>query len=287
MKKRILSVLLAAFMLISLLPMGALAADEVASGTCGDNLTWTLDSEGTLTMNSATVNYSHVHDYAEEEVIEPTCTENGYTDHTCICGDSYKTNEIAALGHNTELKNEKAATCTEAGYTGDKVCTVCNKTVKQGKTTAALSHKWDEGVITKKPTEKDSGIKTYTCTVCSATKTETIPPVEHIHSYTAKVTDPTCTKKGYTTHICSCGDRYAVSYVDALGHSYVNCVCTRCGTEYPFTDVDTAGRHKPFADTIQWAADEGITTGYGNGTFKPNTVCTRAHVVTFLYRDVT
>ena len=51
MKKRILSVLLAAFMLISLLPMGALAADEVASGTCGANLTWTLDSDGALTIS--------------------------------------------------------------------------------------------------------------------------------------------------------------------------------------------------------------------------------------------
>ena len=110
----------------------------------------------------------------------------------------------------------------------------------------------------------------------------------HVHDYAEEeVIEPTCTENGYTDHTCICGDRYAVSYVDALGHSYVNCVCTRCGTEYPFTDVDTAGRHKPFADTIQWAAGEGITTGYNDGSFRPNATCTRWAVVLFMYRDMT
>ena len=54
--------------------------------------------------------------------------------------------------------------------------------------------------------------------------------------------------------------------------------------EYPFTDVDTAGRHAPFADAIQWAANEGITTGYGDGIFAPDKNCSRAQVVTFLWR---
>ena len=54
--------------------------------------------------------------------------------------------------------------------------------------------------------------------------------------------------------------------------------------DYPFTDVDTTGKHMPFADAILWAANEGITTGYGNGIFKPDADCTRAQVVTFLWR---
>ena len=42
----------------------------------------------------------------------------------------------------------------------------------------------------------------------------------HVHSYTSVVTAPSCTKKGYTTHTCTCGDSYVDSYTDALGHDY-------------------------------------------------------------------
>ena len=51
-----------------------------------------------------------------------------------------------------------------------------------------------------------------------------------------------------------------------------------------FIDVEFNGRHAPFAKAIQWAANEGITTGYGDGIFKPNLDCSRAQVVTFLWR---
>ncbi|MCF0137901.1 MAG: PEGA domain-containing protein, partial [Oscillospiraceae bacterium] len=96
----------------------------------------------------------------------PTCTEKGYTTHTCACGDSYVDTYVNALGHKTELKNNKAATCTEAGYTGDKVCTVCGVTVEKGKSINALGHKWNSGAVTKPATETETGIMTYTCTVC-------------------------------------------------------------------------------------------------------------------------
>ena len=42
----------------------------------------------------------------------------------------------------------------------------------------------------------------------------------HEHSYTAVVTAPTCTEKGYTTHTCACGDSYVDTYTDALGHAW-------------------------------------------------------------------
>ena len=53
---------------------------------------------------------------------------------------------------------------------------------------------------------------------------------------------------------------------------------------YPFSDVQAEGRHKPYADAILWAADTGVTKGYGGGLFKPDQDCTRAQVVTFLWR---
>ena len=51
----------------------------------------------------------------------------------------------------------------------------------------------------------------------------------HIHSYEAVVTEPTCTERGYTTYTCACGESYVDDYVDALGHTYENGICTGCG----------------------------------------------------------
>ncbi len=137
--------------------------------------------------------------------------------------------------------------------------------VKAGSETC--QHVWDNGKVTKEPTETETGIKTYTCTLCGETKTETIPKLTHEHSYKDVVTAPTCTEKGYTTHTCACGDSYVDTYVDALGHAWDNgkvtkeptetetgvktFTCTRCGEtktevipalshEHSYKDVVTA-----------------------------------------------
>ena len=137
--------------------------------------------------------------------------------------------------------------------------------VKAGSETC--QHVWDNGKVTKEPTETETGIKTYTCTLCGETKTETIPKLTHEHNYNAVVTAPTCTEKGYTTHTCACGDSYVDTYVDALGHAWDNgkvtkeptetetgvetFTCTRCGEtktevipalshEHSYKDVVTA-----------------------------------------------
>ncbi len=64
----------------------------------------------------------------------------------------------------------------------------------------------------------------------------------HVHSYTAKVTEATCTEKGYTTYTCACGEHYKADYVDALGHSYVNGICERCGKKKQSTIGDLIGK---------------------------------------------
>jgi len=110
----------------------------------------------------------------------------------------------------------------------------------------------------------------------------------HTHSYTSKVIAPTCTAPGYTTYTCSCGESYKDNYTDALGHNYVSGKCTRCGTSDPnynpivLTDIDDL--IASFKQSIAWAVQKNITTGYADGTFKPNATCTRGHVVTFLWR---
>lgn len=114
---------------------------------------------------------------------------------------------------------------------------------------------------------------------------------EHKHSYTVAITAPTCTAAGYTVYTCSCGSSYKDNYTDALGHSYVNGACTRCGakatgtltpvTPTGFVDVPTDAF---YANAVKWAVENEITSGVGNNRFDPNGQCTRGQVVTFLWR---
>ena len=85
-------------------------------------------------------------------------------------------------------------------------------------------------MVTKEPTETETGIRVHTCTVCGAEKTVTLPTIDHVHDYKEVVTAPTCTEQGFTTHTCSCGDSYVDTYVPAKGHSY--------GDWYTITEVD-------------------------------------------------
>ncbi|WP_050749569.1 Ig-like domain-containing protein [Slackia heliotrinireducens] len=68
------------------------------------------------------------HDY-QATVTEPTCTEGGYTTHTCSrCGDSYTDSETEALGHDLVHHDAKAATCTEPGWEAYDECSRCDYT---------------------------------------------------------------------------------------------------------------------------------------------------------------
>ena len=54
----------------------------------------------------------HTHTY-EESTVDPTCTTGGYTLHKCVCGDEYKTGNVAATGHKYE--NNVCSVCGEPG----------------------------------------------------------------------------------------------------------------------------------------------------------------------------
>ena len=108
----------------------------------------------------------------------------------------------------------------------------------------------------------------------------------HEHLYTATVTAPTCTEKGYTTYNCECGDRYIDTYVDALGHSYENGVCVRCGekkSQPPVEFVDVP-KNEWYADAVAYAVQNGLMNGVGNDRFDPEGSMTRAMLVTVLWR---
>ena len=87
---------------------------------------------------------------------------------------------VKKISNNIVLKNDKKATCKDEGYTGDEYCEDCGKLVKTGtKIPVTNEHTWDAGKITKAATCTQAGEKTYTCSVCGATKKEIIKKTEH------------------------------------------------------------------------------------------------------------
>lgn len=167
----------------------------------------------------------------EDTVTAPTCTSGGYTTHTCkVCADTYVDNRVPATGHSYE-HTIVDPTCIAGGYTVH-ICGACGDTYIDTNTDPT-GHSWTGWIVTKEPTETSTGIKTRSCRNCSATETETIPAVEHTHSYTHIKTNPTCTTEGYTTHTCStCGHSFVDSYIPAIGHAWGSWVEVIAPTEF-------------------------------------------------------
>ncbi|MBQ7066670.1 MAG: leucine-rich repeat protein [Lachnospiraceae bacterium] len=118
--------------------------------------------------------------YTSEGEKAPTCTETGIGHTECTkCQEPMQTNvTVEATGHigETEVKDAKAATCAEEGYTGDTYCKDCGAKIVTGtKMDKSTAHTWDNGVVTKEATATEKGEKTYTCSVCKTTKKEEIP----------------------------------------------------------------------------------------------------------------
>ena len=237
---------------------------------------------------------SHEHSY-EAVVTAPTCTEGGYTTHICSCGDSYVTDETAALGH-TEAEavreNEKAATCTEGGsYDSVVYCSVCHEELsRETIATEALGH--TEQTIPGTPaTCTETGLtEGKKCAVCGEilVAQEVIPATNHANTVIHDAVEATCTEDGYTgdTWCLDCGLRLSLGEViPALGHDWENGSCGNCGEKLvnPFVDVNEK-THAAFYEAILWAVEEGITTGTDATHFNPNGKCDRATIVTFLWR---
>lgn len=159
-----------------------------------------------------------------------TCKSTGVRTRTCTLCGATKKETIAKNPSNhaggTTVKNAKTATCTAKGYTGDTYCLGCGAITAKGKDVAAKGHSYNSGTITTAATCKSTGVRTRTCTVCKATKTETIAKNPSNHAGGTKIKnakDATCTSKGYTgdTYCLGCGvTTLKGKDIAAKGHSW-------------------------------------------------------------------
>ena len=123
-------------------------------------------------------------DAVKEKEVPATCTKDGSHDEVVYCtickAEVSRTNVVdKATGHKEQpavKENVKAPTCTVDGSHDEVVyCSVCKEEVSRTNVVdKATGHKWDDGVVTTQPTTGKEGVKTFICTVCKETKTETI-----------------------------------------------------------------------------------------------------------------
>ena len=177
------------------------------TGYSGD--TWCKDC-GKKILSGQTIAKTENHSWdAGKVTTKATCTEEGEKTFTCsICGDE-KTEKVSATGHqHTEIRNKKEATCKEEGYSGDTWCKDCGKKILSGQAIAKTeNHSWNQGEITKEPTCKEEGEKTFTCSICGNTKTEKVSTADHQHMEIRNQKNPTCKEAGYSgdTYCADCG----------------------------------------------------------------------------------
>ncbi len=121
------------------------------------------------------------HTEVVDKAVEATCTAAGKTEgkHCSVCNAVIVAQTtIPAKGHTEVVDKAVEATCTAAGKTEGKHCSVCNAVIVAQTTIPAKGHTWDSGVVTKEPTTAEEGVKTFTCTACKTTRTESIPKLE-------------------------------------------------------------------------------------------------------------
>lgn len=275
MKRRLLSFLLSIIVLFTLLPVGVMADNEVDS-----------DAESAVSTDE------HTHVY-EEKIIEPTCTEQGYTSYVCSCGDSYNDKYTEALGHS--FKGQKCTVCGEKNpdyvpglenpfndvakgkYYYYPVLWAVEKKVTKGTTDSTFS----PNIVCNR-----AQMVTFLWRACGSpapktTKNVFVDVKKGTFYYNAVLwaVETGVTKGIDASHFAP---EREVSRGQAVTFLYrVQKEPKIESNKTQFTDVSESSFCGP---AVAWASKSGVTLGVTCNTFEPNTSCTRAQIVTFLYR---
>lgn len=145
-------------------------------------------SEGFLGMGAGYNSYSSV----------GTSTTNSFLDTTVTTNTKYKYKVTVTMGGTESDKSAESSEITAQ---------------------LACQHQWDSGKETTSAKCESTGVKTYTCSVCKGTRTETIPAKGHNFT-TVSETNPTCEKEGTKNLFCSQCFNSKTETTPALGHSY-------------------------------------------------------------------
>ena len=137
---------------------------------------------------------------------------------------------------NFSLEGEKAPTCKEEGFSGDKVCNDCGLTFEKGHPLAKTdNHQWDKGRVTKEPNCKEEGEILYTCSVCKGTKVEALAKTDnHQWGEWTTTTKQTCSTEGKEIRTCKICSKTEERAIPTIPHTVVKeadkaATCTETG----------------------------------------------------------
>lgn len=224
----------------------------------------TADSDGTKTAKCDNCNETktvvdegsklsgdHVHNY-NQTVIEPTCTQKGYTLYVCDCGKAeYKDNFTEALGHSyTDYVFNNDATCTANGTETAK-CDRCTESDTREAENTKKEHSFTNFVSNNDATYEKDGTKTAKCDYCDERKTV----VDEGSKLPAPQTDGKPVK-GNESEIA--GAKFSIHFLE-LGNKYTgDCTLIKCGNTEVLID---AGSRQGSAATIKKYVDKYCTDG--------------------------
>ena len=249
MKKRVLSVLLIMALFVSCLAFSASAEGtptlrlSSVSASRGDEVTVDVIMENNPGVTGIDVKISY-----DKTRLKLTGFSNGCLSGWVVSVEAGGAIWADSVSHteNSVILTLKFEVLVDAPL-GDAVVQLTNPDIidddlntvdfkfESGSVTVTCDHEWDAGVITKKPTCTDDGIKTFTCKKCNTTREETITHEGHKSDAGTITTEPTCTETGVKTYKCTvCGEVLMTETVPANGHSWGDWVLT---TE-PTLDAD-------------------------------------------------